>query len=197
MPGRSAFDKSYYDRFYRDPRTRVAEEDELTRLGAFVAAYLDHLGQPVGSVLDLGCGVGAWRTIAARHWPEASYTGVEISDYLCEEMGWEHGSVVDWVPDEPADLVVCHGVLQYLRAADARRAITNLARCSRGAVYVEALTTEDWERNCDRESTDGEVYLRAAAWYRREFGRRFANCGGGVLLSPRSPAIPWELEKAE
>ena len=191
------FDKAYYDRFYRDPRTRVTTKTAMQALGRFIASYLEHLGQPVDSILDLGCGVGAWRDVAARHFKGARYTGVEVSRYLCAEYGWEHGSVVDYASGTSYDLVICHGVLQYLNAREARRAVTNLSRLCGGAMFLEALTAEDWEHNCDRSVTDGDVYLRPVAWYRRELGKYFTNCGGGVFTSPDSPVLPYELEKME
>ncbi|MEM7200027.1 MAG: class I SAM-dependent methyltransferase [Planctomycetota bacterium] len=198
MTKRFAFDKQYYDRFYRDPSTRVSNTAQMRRLGKFVSAYLAHLGQPVETVLDLGCGLGAWQPVIRRHFPKASYTGVEISDYLCREYGWEPGSVVDYRPARPADLVVCHGVLQYLSASEARRAVANLARCCGGAMFLEALTAEDWDDNCDRAVTDGDVYLREAAWYRQLLRRHFINCGGGIFMSrATSPAVLYELEKLD
>jgi len=194
---RRTFDKAYYERFYRDPRTRVADKAEMRTLGRFVASYLRHLGQPVETILDLGCGVGAWRDVARQCFKGAAYTGVEISRYLCVEYGWERGSVVDYRSPETYDLVICHGVLQYLNAREARRAVTNLSRLCGGAMFLEALTSEDWEHNCDRSVTDGDVYLRPADWYRGELDKYFTNCGGGVFLSPDSPAVPYELEKME
>lgn len=195
MPRRS-FDKAYYDRFYRDARTRVATRSDFVLLGRFVCSYLKYVGQPVESVLDLGCGLGHWREIARRHFPRASYTGVEISPYLCREYGWERGSVVDYGSDRRFDLVICQGVLQYLDAGQAKTAIRNLGRLCRGALYLEVLTREDWTQACDQERTDGDVYLRDAAWYRRELGREFAGIGGGVLLSPDSPAVVYALERS-
>ena len=49
-------------------------------------------------------------------------------------------------PADPYDLVICYDVLQYLRDAEASRAIVNLGRVCRAALYVSALTTEDWQR---------------------------------------------------
>ena len=155
----SRFDREYYDRFYRDPRTRVTSPADTNVLVAFVAAYLQHIGQPVRRVLDLGCGIGLWRKPLATHFPRARYVGVEISDYLCTKFGWQRGSAVDYRADEPFDLVICQGVLQYLTDKDARRALANLTRLVRGAVYVEALTKLDWRMHCDRERTDGAVRL--------------------------------------
>ena len=194
MSQRFAFDRAYYQRHYRDRRTRVGGPGDITRLGDFVATYLQYLEQPVATVIDFGCGLGYWRRVVRRHFPGARYIGVEVSPYLCLRYGWARGSVVDWTIGEPADLVICHGVLQYLDAAQARRAIRNLARNCRGALFLEALTREDWARNCDRERTDGDVYLRPAAWYRRELRPRFRPIGGGIFLRPESPAVLYELE---
>jgi SAM-dependent methyltransferase len=124
--GRFAFDEAYFDRFYRDPRTRVASPRDTLRLARFVCNYLKFLEQPVGRVIDLGCGIGSWRQAIHRHFPRATYTGVEVSSYLCRAYGWLPGSVVDFAAGEPFDLVICQGVLQYLDATQARRA----ARCT-------------------------------------------------------------------
>ena len=194
MSSRFSFDRAYYERHYRNRWTRVGGLASVQRLGDFVAAYLRYLEQPVRTVLDFGCGLGHWRSVLQRHFPRARYTGVELSEYLCARYGWQRGSVVDWVAARPADLVICHGVLQYLDAPHARRAIRNLASNCRGALFLEAVTTEDWKHNCDRERTDGNVYLRPAAWYRRQLRPLFTPAGGGVFLRPESPAVLYELE---
>lgn len=190
------FDSAYYERFYGNPHTRVVDAAEIDRLAGFVCAYMHHLDLPVRRVLDIGCGVGHWRRALARHHPRARYAGIEISAYLCERYGWERGSVVDYSARAPFDLVVCQGVLQYLPHRDAARAIDNLARLCRGALFLEALTREDWERNCDKRRTDGAVHLRRAAWYRRRLGTHFVACGGGVFASRRARCVLYELEKA-
>ena len=192
---RRVFDKAYYDRFYRDPDTSVATEDSTGRLGAFVCAYLDHLGIEVRNVLDLGCGLGAWRDVIARHYPKARYTGVEISDYLCKTHGWEKGSAADYRSRRRFDLVICQGVLQYLPDREARAAMDNFARLSRGALFLEVLTREDWEENCDQSVTDSECYLREAQWYARRLGRNFTSCGGGVHLSDDFEHYVYALDK--
>ncbi len=194
---RFAFDKAYYDRFYRHKGTRVTTQSAMTKLGRFMCSYLKHMDQPVRNVLDAGCGIGLWQPVIKRHFPRATYTGIEFSRYLCREHGWEHGSVVDYTAAEPYDLVICFGVLQYLSAADCKRAIANLGRLCRGALFLEVLTAEDWEQNCDRSVTDGDVNLRPADWYRRELSKHFTNAGGGVFLSRRSAVVLYELEKLE
>ena len=43
------------------------------------------------------------------------------------------------------------------KMSDARKAIRNLARLTRGALFLEVLTREDWERNTEQGATDGKV----------------------------------------
>jgi SAM-dependent methyltransferase len=195
MAARAKFDRKYYDRFYGGSRDRAAYRRDEQRLGDFVCSYLKYLGQPVRRVVDIGCGLGQWREIVAKHFPRASYLGVERSEYLCAELGWVPGSAVDFAARTPFDLVVCKDTLQYLSPRAFRAAAANLARLCRGALYTSVLTTEDWREVCDRKRTDERVYLRSGDWYRRMFGRHFVNAGGGVFLSDASPALPWELEK--
>lgn len=188
------FDADYYRRYYEEPRTRVTDAASVRRLATFVTAYLGYLQVSVRSVLDLGCGVGHWRTALADLLPKAKYRGVEYSEYQCERMGWEQGSAVDYAPGRTFDLVICQGVLQYLDDDDAARAIANFGRLSAQALYVEALTRRDWQENVDRSTTDGDVHLRTGTWYRRRLARHFVHVGGGLHVR-RDAGIPlFELE---
>jgi SAM-dependent methyltransferase len=194
QPG-ARFDRAYYDRFYRDPRTRVTTRREVRRLGAFVLAYMDFLQLPVRRVLDAGCGLGYWRDVIAEHRPRARYVGIEISPVLCGELGWEQASVADYRGRGRFDLVVCQGVLQYLDDREAARAIDNLGRLCRGALYLEALTGEDWQQACDRSATDGRVHVRSADWYRRRLRKHFRACGGGLFVQREAPVVLYALEQ--
>ncbi len=185
---RRSFDADYYRRFYLEPARRVGTEQSTDRLARFVASYLAHLEVPIASVLDLGCGLGWWRAAVAHNFPGARWTGVEFSEYLCAEHGWKHGSVVDW-GGPGADLVVCQGVLQYLSERDARRALRNLARLAKKALYVEIVTREDWSKVIDRRKSDSAIALRPADFYRRALGRYFVACGGGLYVA-KSAGIP-------
>ena len=192
---RTRFDAGYYQRFYADAATRSVTADEVARQVGFVAAYLKHMNLPVRRILDLGCGLGLMQAPLLAAFPQAGYTGVEWSEHLCERLGWRHGSVVDFASRRPFDLVVCHDVLQYLDSAQAKRAIDNLARLCRGALYLGVLTREDWAENCDRARTDEQVHLRTGAWYRRRLGEHFDSAGGGVFVRHDATVVLWELER--
>jgi SAM-dependent methyltransferase len=189
-----AFNEAYYKRFYLDSRTRVRSSAAETRLASFVFGYLDHLGVPVRRVVDLGCGLGKWKGLLAKRHPRADYTGVEFSPYLCGKYGWNQGSAADFRGRGRYDLVLCQSVIQYLGDEDARRAVANMARLCRGAVYLEIITKRDWREHCDRKATDGKVHLREGAWYRDLLSPHFRNAGGGLFLPRDSGAVLYELE---
>lgn len=189
------FDRAYYQRYYRNPATRAVTPGEFTRQADFIAAYLRYLCVPVRRMLDIGCGMGQLLRALARHFPHARSIGVEQSEYLCARYRWEQGSVVSYAAVTPFDLVVCNDVLQYVDDRDAARAIANLATLSRGALYLGALTEEDWAQNCDRARSDPDVVLRPGAWYRRRLHRHFVEIGGGMFVKPELELPYWELER--
>jgi 2-polyprenyl-3-methyl-5-hydroxy-6-metoxy-1,4-benzoquinol methylase len=191
---RRNFDESYYRRFYLDPATRVHDANGQRRLAAFVFSYLDYLDIDVWRVLDLGCGLGHWRAQLAQRHPRASYTGVDASDYLCQTYGWEKGTAAGYRGRGQYDLVLCQGVLQYVDDDEVRASLANIARLCRGALFLEIPTQHDWDENCDRTVTDGDVHLRTGAWYRDAIGEHFRSIGGGLFLPKDSPVVLYELE---
>ena len=193
----TTFDEAYYQRFYFDKKTSVVDPAHMERLGTFVCSYLKYLRVPVQRVLDVGCGIGLWKGIVAQHFPGAAYQGVEFSPYLCERFGWQQGSVVDYVADAPFDLVICQGVLPYLSPPDLKRALHNLGTLSKGALYVEAVSREDYERDTiDEDLTDNRVFRHRAELYRRGLAEGCLELGGGVWLSCQAEVPLFELEHA-
>ena len=196
--GRAGFDQAFYRRFYLQAGTRVHEAGGLARQSRFLFAYLDYLGIKVKRVLDLGCGLGHWRKLLSRHHPRAAYVGVETSEYLCRRHGWTLAGVAGFRESGRRaagfDLVICQSVFQYLGDAEVKAGLANVARHCRGAAYLEIVTRLDWERHCNRNSTDGRIHLRSGAWYRRQIGRYFRPIGGGLFLPRHSPAVLYELE---
>ncbi len=191
-----AFDREYYQRFYFNPRTAVTTRIEARNRARLIAAHADYIGLPVRRILDAGCGTGMLRGPLRRLLPRASYTGVEVSEYLCKRYGWEQGHVQDFRSAKPFDLVVCYDVVQYLDPPTARRALANLARLCRGMLYFTALTRRDWDENCDKSRTDSDVYLRTAQWYRAGLRRNFRDLGSGFWLRRGVPLTVWDLESA-
>jgi 2-polyprenyl-3-methyl-5-hydroxy-6-metoxy-1,4-benzoquinol methylase len=188
------FDRDYYRRFYYDPRTAVTSRVEMQLRARLIAAYVRYVGLPVKRILDAGCGTGLLRAPLTRMLPGATYTGLELSDYLCKRYGWERGRIESFRPAAPFDLLICYDVLQYLDAETARRAMRNLRRLCRGVLYFTALTRADWERNCDRTRTDPDVHLRTARWYRAQLRTGFIEAGAGLWLRRGLPLSVWELE---
>jgi SAM-dependent methyltransferase len=193
----STFDASFYRRFYLDPRTRVVTRAEMARRANLVAAFVRHGELPVQRILDVGCGLGLMRAALRRHFPKASYTGLEVSDYLCSKYGWEQGSVATFASERPFDLVICYDVLQYLTTREAAAALRNLGRLCRGVLHFGVLTTEDWEFYCDRTNTDSNVHIRPGSWYRRRLAQDFINAGSGMFVWRGAPIHLWELDQVE
>lgn len=190
------FDARYYQRFYGNPRTRVTTEAEMARRAALVAVLVRQLELPVKRILDAGCGLGWLRPPLLDAFPSATYVGLEVSKYLCEQHGWVCESLTSYRPRGQFDLIVCHDVVQYLSDREAAQAIANLARLSRGALYFHAMTLEDWRDIADRDKSDGAVNLRAASWYRSRLARHFEHAGFGVHVRRGVPWGLWELERS-
>jgi hypothetical protein len=195
QPHATIFGSAYFRKFYQNAATRVVSPAEMRTRARLIAAILVQAGIPVRSILDAGCGLGLLRKPFAEVLPRARYLGLEASDYLCLRYGWTKGSVIDYAPPKPSDLLVCYDVLQYLDDGEASRAVANFSRLTRAALYVSALTREDWRDNCDRSRTDRAVHLRTGDWYRRRLKRHFHYLGFGVWLRKDVTAILWDMER--
>lgn len=193
----AGFDAAYYQRYYFNKKTSVVDPEHVERLGAFVCSYLRYLRVPVRRVLDVGCGIGLWRDVIAKHFPQATFHGVEYSEYLCGRFGWEKGSVVHYQASAPFDLVICQGVLPYLNATDAVAAMHNLAKLCKGVLYVEAVTLEDWQQDIvDKTLTDPHLLRHPAPLYRSTLVQGFTELGGGLWLSQQAQVPLFALERA-
>jgi 2-polyprenyl-3-methyl-5-hydroxy-6-metoxy-1,4-benzoquinol methylase len=190
------FNAAYFRKFYLNASTRVVTAAEMRSRAALIAGALRQCQIPIRSILDAGCGIGLMRKPFKELLPRARYVGLEASHYLCTRFGWTQGSIIDFAPRVPFDLLVCYDVLQYLPDAHAARAIHNFSKLTRAALYVSALTTEDWRENCDRSRTDRAVHLRSGAWYRRRLNKSFRYVGFGIWVRKNVTAILWEMERA-
>ena len=80
MRSQAEFDKSYYDRFYRNPISRASTKEEAVRCADFVAAYMKHLEIPLGRIADVGCGLGHMLRRLKLKFPAATCDGYEYSE---------------------------------------------------------------------------------------------------------------------
>ena len=193
----SRFDSTFYQRFYLDPRTRVTNREEMQVRARAIAGLVQHLEIPVARILDAGCGLGLMRQPLLKAFPAATYIGIEVSEHVCARYGWIQASIADVKLRGRFDLIVCYDVLQYLSDRDAARALANLARLCRGALYFHAPTLEDWQRNADRSCSDSEIRLRGVEWYRSRLQRHFRHAGFGIYVRRGVPIVQWALEQAE
>ncbi len=188
------FNRDYYRQFYFDGRSAVTSRAEMRARATLIAGYVQHIGCPVTRLLDAGCGIGLLRAPFKRLLPKAEYTGLEVSEYLCQRYGWTQGSLTDFRA-RPFDLVICYDVLQYLDDRLAARAIANLGRLCRGVLYITALTKHDWLENCDQRRTDPDVHLRTGEWYRKRLLKSFRPVGAGLWIRRGAPLVTWEMEQ--
>lgn len=191
------YDQAYYDRWYRDPRTRVRSEDSLrrkVRMAASIAEFF--LGRPLETVLDVGCGEGAWLAPLKALRPGLEYLGVDGSAYAVDRFGGSRnlrhasfGDVGKVAPRGRFDLVVCADMLHYVDDAELERGFPQVVKRLGGVAYLEVLTTED--------DVDGDLAgwnPRSAAFY-RDFFRRHAlapiglMCWIGEAMSDRATSL--------
>ena len=76
------FDAAYYDRFYRNPKTRATSPQEQDLQAQFIASYVRYLAIPISHIIDIGCGLGTLLGSLQQAFPDAVCTGVEVSEYM-------------------------------------------------------------------------------------------------------------------
>jgi hypothetical protein len=201
MPTRAAkstepFDEAYYQRYYGSSRTRVHSADEVARLCVAVVSFIEWWRYPLGTVLDVGAGVGLWRDWFAKKRPSVRYRSTEFSAHACRKYGHEQHDITKWRAKETFDLVVCQGVLPYIDDAGAAKAIENLAAMTGGFLYLEAITKKDIREVCDEDKTDVKVHERTGAWYRSRLSKHFIEVGCGIWCKKDAGVLFYELESA-
>ncbi len=149
------FDRDYYQRFYFDPRTAVVSRAEMSaRAGSSPRTPITS-GLPVRRILDAGCGIGLLRRRSSARIPEAVYTGLEYSEYLCERYGWHAEARSPTAPRIRSTSWSATTFCSTSTTAPRRAPSANLARLTpRRAVSVRAHRASDWRENCDRTRTD-------------------------------------------
>lgn len=191
------YDRSYFDRWYRDPKHRVATSADVARKAALVVSIAESLLQRrVRSVLDVGCGEGPWRLALKKLRPSIRYTGVDASPYVVDRFGTARNIKLGTFGQLGAlrlrgafDLIVCCDVLQYITIKDLAPGLRAIAARLGGVTYLEAYTTADAIEG-DRRAW----HHRSPAEYRRAFRAAGLtgvgmHCWVGDALRPMTVAL--------
>lgn len=191
-----AYDRRYFDTWYR--QRDLGGKAALSRKVALAVALAEyHLGRPLKSVLDVGCGEGAWRAPLLALRPKLHYMGVDSSDYAIQRHGARRN--LHWLPfgdlaalplARPVDLLVCSDVMHYLGDDELRRGLAQFARLCHGVAFLEVFAEGD-----DILGDLDQMRRRPAAWYLRAFAKAgFTAAGSHTYLSAEVAAAATALE---
>ena len=82
------YDRAYFEKWYRNPRSRVSSSAEVRRKVALAISVAEYfLRRTIRTVLDVGCGEGAWLPHLRALRPRVSYRGLDASEYVVERFG--------------------------------------------------------------------------------------------------------------
>ena len=196
MPAAKQYDRAYFDRWYRE--RGIGDARRLARKVALAVAVAEHqLERPLRSVLDIGCGEGAWRAPLLKLRPKARYLGFDASEYAIARFGSRRnlhlaafGDFATLRPCPPADLLVCSDVLHYLPSRELERGLPGLAALCGGVAFLETFTRED-----AIEGDHAGFQRRPARFYRERLqALGFTPLGSHCWLSPSHAGTATALE---
>jgi SAM-dependent methyltransferase len=180
-----AYDKAYFDKWYRSRQHRVRTPAQIRRIVSFTVGAAEYiLDRPIRSVLDVGAGEGHWQPLLRAMRPTVRYVGVEPSAYAVGRYGARRGLRLGSVETlneltlhesapEGFDLVVCCGVLNYVATRVLGSALEQLMLHTSGVAWLELFTKHD-----DIEGDVAALKPRAAEWYRDQFrAAGYVPCG--------------------
>ena len=164
------YDQRYFDTWYR--ARGIGGAQRLARKVALAVATAEyHLERPLRTVLDIGCGEGAWRAPLLRLRPKAHYLGFDSSEYAIARHGARRNlhlarfsDFATLRPCPPVDLLVCSDVMHYLPLKELDRGLPGLAELCGGVAFLECFSRED-----ETEGDEDEFQARPASFYRRRF----------------------------
>lgn len=191
MDQRERFDAGYYRQFYG--KGGVHDRRRIAHLASGVLGMCSWWGVRPKSVLDIGAGPGLWRDWFRDNHPSIRLVSTDVSEYACRTFGHVQRDIATWRPPRPFDLVICHGVLQYLEDAAAEQAIVHITDATRHVLYLEVPTTRDFATIVDPSATDMHVHRRSGDWYRQQLSRSFDRAGAGLWVR-RGSVLLYELE---
>jgi SAM-dependent methyltransferase len=165
------YDKEYFERWYHNRETRVNTDIEVRRKVSVAVAIAEYfLRRQIRTVLDVGCGEGAWRAHLKTMRPRVEYMGLDSSDYVVETFGKARNIRKATFGELPRlkldvyDLVVCSDVMHYVPDDELQPGIKTLANVTDGLAFLEVLAKED-----DVVGDLDAFIKRPAVFYRRLF----------------------------
>lgn len=180
------YDQAYFQRWYRD--SDIGGPQRLARKVALAVSCAEYyLERPLRSVLDIGCGEGAWRAPLLKLRPGLHYLGFDSSEFAIATHGPRRnlhlarfGDFAQLRPCAPVDLLVCADMLHYLPSRELLRGLPGLAELCGGVAFMETFTRQD-----DFEGDHDGFIARNASWYRRQFNAcGLQSAGSHCWLSP-------------
>jgi SAM-dependent methyltransferase len=200
MTGRlqKKYDRSYFDKWYRDPKHSVRSRHALERKVALAVAIAEYyLGHEVRNVLDVGCGEGVWRKPLKKLRPRVEYLGLDSSEYTVARYGRSRnirlasfGDLGELRFDARFDMIVCSDVLHYVRTPELKRGLRGIAEMLSGVAFLELFTS--------RDAPDGDKHgfiARTPKWYLSAFAQAgLIACGSHCYLGPKLEGCVAALE---
>jgi len=193
------YNRAYFDRWYRNPMTRVKSCAGIRRKAALALSVSEYyLERPVRTVLDVGCGEGNWLSALRSLRPRIRYTGVDASNYAVERFGRKRnihlGSFatleVIGLADQ-YDLIICSDTLFYLPIGELEQGLISLAPRTAGVAFLELYT--------DQDSVIGDFPkkgLRSASWHHKLLRNHgFLSVGSHCYLGPKGQDRAMEMER--
>ena len=193
------YDRRYFEHWYRDQG--IHDTRRLARKVALAVAVAEHhLERPLRSVLDIGCGEGAWRAPLLKLRPKLRYLGFDSSEYAVARHGTRRnlhlarfGDFAWLRPCAPVDLLVCSDVIHYVPSRELRKGLPGLAELCGGVAFLELFTAED-EFHGDHDG----FQQRPARWYKRQLREAgFRGVGSHCWLGPAFSEDIAALERAD
>ena len=144
------YDRDYFDRWYHRDETRVNSRAEVRRKVTLAVTMTEYfIRRSIRTVLDIGCGEGAWLSHLRALRPKVVYTGLDSSDYAVQRYGRTRNIRKATFGDLPSlglgayDLVVCSDVMHYVPDDELHAGIPAIADAADGMAFLEVLTRED------------------------------------------------------
>ncbi len=192
------YDRDYFDRWYR--REGIGGAARLARKVALAVAMAEyHLERPIQTVLDIGCGEGAWRAPLLKLRPKLQYLGFDSSEYAVRRFGRSRnihyarfGDFEYLRPCPPVVLLICSDVLHYLPTRELNRGLPGLADLCGGVAFIEMFAKED-----AAIGDENEFQSRPARFYRERLEKLgFVQIGSYGWLSPHIADHATALERS-